>query len=608
MKIAIAAPCPQPFVIGGAERLWWGLARYINDATSHQADIIKVPVTETDFWSLLDGYRRFARLDLSGFDVVISGKYPAWMVAHPHHVVYMLHPARGLYEGYRGPSLAEAWPRLDREVRSFVDYLQSRAARREHIDAVFERLAALQKLDLDRGGGLVAWPGPVARETIRWFDAVAMAPEAVTRYAAIAQGLTQRADYFPPSAQVVVAHPPADLDTRPGPDFRYFLSVSRLETYKRVALVVEAMRRVDGNVELWIAGTGPEDMQLQWLAAGDARIRFLGYVSDAELEELYRNALAVPFVPYQEDYGLITVEAMRAGKAVITSVDAGGPTELVRDGVNGYLVLPTADAIAAAMQRLANDVELARRLGAAGRQRVESITWSAVLSALLLSSPDGSSLGLAGAERGTANESSLARMVDLAAPMTDPAQRTQKKKALGIARPLVLVLGGSGTRAGALLQEVCFIARALPEIGFVLPDIEGDAIGIASLPPNLALLGTPSAVARNVIVEAVDVALCLPDPRSASLRAILQCIADGVPVAAVAEESAWPPGLAAHIRVVDELEALPAAVTAILQDAVATQRATRSARAFLEHLTGETSVTTAGVRTPTHVAAPPGMS
>jgi hypothetical protein len=49
MKIGIAAPCPQPFVIGGAEKLWWGLAQYINASTSHQADIIKLPVAEDDF-------------------------------------------------------------------------------------------------------------------------------------------------------------------------------------------------------------------------------------------------------------------------------------------------------------------------------------------------------------------------------------------------------------------------------------------------------------------------------------------------------------------------------------------------------------------------------
>ena len=166
MKIAIAAPCPQPFVIGGAEKLWWGLARYINESTSHQADIIKLPVDERDFWSLLSGYERFARLDLSGFDAVISGKYPAWMVRHPHHVLYMLHPARGLYEGYDGPTLAAEEAQFGPAWRQFVTYLQACTPQRDHVAEVFARLAQLREGDRREGRAPPAWPGPLARDDL----------------------------------------------------------------------------------------------------------------------------------------------------------------------------------------------------------------------------------------------------------------------------------------------------------------------------------------------------------------------------------------------------------------------------------------------------------
>ena len=115
MRIAIVAPSPSPFALGGAEKLWWGLCSHLNEHTRHQADIIKLPSPEADLRSLLASYERFTALDLSGFDLVITGKYPAWMVGHPRHVVYMLHRLRGLYDAYAG--VAELSPLLVADAR-----------------------------------------------------------------------------------------------------------------------------------------------------------------------------------------------------------------------------------------------------------------------------------------------------------------------------------------------------------------------------------------------------------------------------------------------------------------------------------------------------------
>ena len=71
-----------------------------------------------------------------------------------------------------------------------------------------------------------------------------------------------------------------------------------------------AMAHVPGDLPLLIAGTGPEEPRLRALAAGDPRIRFLGFVPDDALVDLYADALAVAFVPDDEDLGLITLEAM----------------------------------------------------------------------------------------------------------------------------------------------------------------------------------------------------------------------------------------------------------------------------------------------------------
>jgi glycosyltransferase involved in cell wall biosynthesis len=136
-------------------------------------------------------------------------------------------------------------------------------------------------------------------------------------------------------------------------------------------------------VRLLVSGTGPHEQELRELAAGDSRIVLTGYLNDMELADAYAGALAVPFVPYQEDFGYITLEAMLSAKPVITTTDAGGPTELVQDGVSGLIVAPEPAAIGAAIERLVGDRRSARRMGVAGRERARSITWDRVLAAVL---------------------------------------------------------------------------------------------------------------------------------------------------------------------------------------------------------------------------------
>ena len=143
------------------------------------------------------------------------------------------------------------------------------------------------------------------------------------------------------------------------------------------------MAHVKRDVELRIAGTGPEEARLRELAAADGRISFCGRVSDAELVELYAGAKAVVFVPYLEDYGYITLEAMLSGKPVITAATPAAPTELVRDGVNGRIVEPPAQALGEAIDALWGDRRALKRMGAAALETGRAVTWDAVVAELL---------------------------------------------------------------------------------------------------------------------------------------------------------------------------------------------------------------------------------
>lgn len=382
MKIAIVAPCAVPYAVGGAEKLWWGLASHLNEHTAHQVELIKLPSPEADLVSLISSYEAFSRLDLGGFDLVISGKYPAWMVSHPRHVCYMLHRLRGLYDAY--PGAAEIAPADFRHpaTAAFVAFMRRYAGSRAALPEFFGRWGELAA-SYDKPPGTLRFPGPLARDMVHWLDAIALAPTAISRYAAISRTVAARPGYFPEDVEVRVAYPPPHRAMEPGGARGHFFTVSRLDAPKRMALVIEAFARVRTDLPLVIGGTGPEEERLRQLAAPDARVRFAGYLSDAEIRDHYRRALAVPFVPYLEDYGLIAVEAMQCATPVVTTRDSGGPCELVEDRATGFVCDPTAESLARALQDLADDRAMAAALGAAAARRAASITWEAVEEALL---------------------------------------------------------------------------------------------------------------------------------------------------------------------------------------------------------------------------------
>ena len=130
------------------------------------------------------------------------------------------------------------------------------------------------------------------------------------------------------------------------------------------------MEHVARDVELRIAGTGPGRGAAARAGGGrPADLVLRARRRTRSSAALYAGARAVAFVPYEEDYGLVTLEAMLAGKPVITCTDSGGTAELVSDGVTGLVVEPTPEALAAAIDRLWSSRREARRMGAAARER-----------------------------------------------------------------------------------------------------------------------------------------------------------------------------------------------------------------------------------------------
>ena len=157
--------------------------------------------------------------------------------------------------------------------------------------------------------------------------------------------------------------------------------LGRLVRRKGVDEVIAALRRLP-EAELLVAGgpdapealdSDPDARRLRGVAeaAGVAdRVRLLGAVARADVPALLRSADAVVCVPWYEPFGIVPLEAMACGRAVVASA-VGGIQDTVVDQVTGLLVPPRRpDLLAAALRRLLGAPTQALSFGIAGRDRV----------------------------------------------------------------------------------------------------------------------------------------------------------------------------------------------------------------------------------------------
>ncbi len=467
MKIAIVAPSPVPFTIGGAENLCRGLLDQINQHTSHQAELIKLPSPEGGFWDLMDSYRAFAHLDLSHFDVLISTKYPAWMVAHDRHICYMLHRLRGLYDTYYLSGQPESYQGTDPRLNALRRFMRRHYGQRQALAGFFEKIDALRAAPRLPAGDLLL-PGPFCRECIHFLDGIGLAAGAIHKFAAISHQVAARQDYFPPGCDVEVIYPPSHLSGFRRGRADYLFTASRLDSPKRVDLIIAAMGLVQADIPLKIAGSGPQAQKLKAMAAHDPRIVFLGFVNDAQLVELYSHALAVVYVPQREDYGLITVEAMRCAKPVITTTDAGGPNEFVEDGKTGFSVAPTAAALARAIESICRHPRQASEMGLAALKRVRAINWQRTVAALLAES---------------------------APAKATPAARRKKRICVAASFPVFPPRGGGQQRIYHLYRHLAALLDC--QIELLTLDHAGESVLTCDIAPGVKEIRIPKSAAHE---------------------------------------------------------------------------------------------------------------
>lgn len=246
----------------------------------------------------------FARLDLSGYDLVLSNKSGfchGVRTGEAVHVCYCLTPTRYVWD--------------------------------------FDAYAAREALPLALKTAL----RPIIGLLRRWDY---QAAQRVDHFIAISTEVQARIRRYYGHDSVVI-HPPVDTARfHPAPTHDgYYLIVSRLVPYKRIDLAVHAFNQL--GLPLVIAGDGRDRAALESLAG--PTVTFLGRVPDEDLPDLFARCRAY-VLPGVEDFAIAPVQAQAAGRPVI-AYGTGGALDTVIEGETGvFFREPTPEALAAAVR------------------------------------------------------------------------------------------------------------------------------------------------------------------------------------------------------------------------------------------------------------------
>ncbi len=346
MKIVITT-VQAPFVTGGAEFLATNLKNALLNK-GHEAEIVTIPFMDSPINLIEDHIVASRLLDLTNswagkVDLCIGLKFPAYYIPHPNKVIWALHQHRAAYDLF------------DTEYSNLKDDIE----------------------------------GNKFKQIIYNADNIYL--KEAKRIYTIANNVTKRMKKYNSINSIPLYHPCPDMDKFYKDNLEdYILMPSRINITKRQLLAIESMVYSKSNTKLYIMGKSDTDYERSRMInlikerKLEKKIKYFDSVSQEEKFKLYSNAKAVLFIPLDEDYGYISLEAMAASKAIITAKDSGGPLEFVEDNRNGLIVDPTPQEIARAFDALASSDIMANEFGNRAKSHLKemNITWDGVVKEL----------------------------------------------------------------------------------------------------------------------------------------------------------------------------------------------------------------------------------
>ena len=344
MKVAVLTNC-VPFVRGGTEILADALTQRLEEH-GHEASLIRIPFRWDPPSTILDQILACRLLRVPNVDRVIALKFPAYFVPHANKCLWLLHQFRQAYD---------LW---GTEFQHLPNSPEGRQIRES----------------------IIAADNCFLKEAKRIYTNSHVTAARLMRF----NGLPAE-----------VLYPPL-LDEN---SFRcdsygdYIFSPGRINRAKRQYLLVEAMQYCSTEVRLIVAGKAEEPLESESLRSFivrhnlSDRVVFMDrFISEEEKIDLFANALACAYIPYDEDsYGYVTLEAFLAQKAVLTCSDSGGVKDFVLQGMGGVVAEATPRALAKAIDEMFLKKQQTQQQGAQARAFADSldINWTRVVTTLL---------------------------------------------------------------------------------------------------------------------------------------------------------------------------------------------------------------------------------
>jgi glycosyltransferase involved in cell wall biosynthesis len=348
MKKIIIANAQVPFVYGGAEYLAERLQRKLIEY-GFQADMVKIPFKWYPPEKIPEHILACRLLDLTescgeSVDMLIGIKFPAYYLKHPNKVLWIFHQFKQVYD---------LWGTKYQDIPATPEGLK-------------------------------------IRDIIIQSDNTFLA-EAKKIYT-ISKTVSKRLKDFNNIYSTPLYPPLDDSDKFYCKEYgEYMFYPSRINSAKRQGLAIESFKYVKSNVKLVIAGIADDTGYMNYLNSIimknhlQDKIKLLGRISQEEKFELFANSLGSLFIPYDEDYGFVTLESFYSRKPIITCDDSGGVLEFVENDVNGFVVSPEPEVIADAIDKLYSSKEKAKKMGIEGYEKIISmdITWDKVIKSLI---------------------------------------------------------------------------------------------------------------------------------------------------------------------------------------------------------------------------------
>jgi glycosyltransferase involved in cell wall biosynthesis len=341
MKVAIVNN-QAPFVRGGAELL----AEWLHDKLEeygHQAEIVRIPFQWNPPERIIDHMLASRLVRVANVDRVVALKFPAYYVPHENKVLWLLHQFRQAYDLWGTPYQDIPNTSMGHRIREAV-------------------------VEGDR----------------RYL-------QEARRIYAISKIVGNRLNLYSGLKSKVLFPPLLDSESYRCEEYGdYFFFPSRITAGKRQHLAVEAMAYLTSSARLVIAGQPEAPADLDRLTSLihehelEDRVEVIPrWITDEEKLRLLAGARGIVYLPFDEDYGYVTLEAFHARKPVLTLTDSGGPLELIEHGRNGF-ICEGAEGLAKAIDELSDDRALAERLGQVALETINEreISWDQVIRCL----------------------------------------------------------------------------------------------------------------------------------------------------------------------------------------------------------------------------------